>query len=69
MEEEVSVLSTLLESVSTVLSNLLSWISSATTSLIANPAIQLMFGISMGLLAIGFVVRLVLGRKRRKTRK
>lgn len=71
MEEEVSVLSTLLDAVQTVISNFMAWITSVTTSLIANPAVQLLFGMLAALLVTRFVIGLIKspvktkGRRRR----
>lgn len=59
MEEEVSVLSTLLEAVTTVLSNFFAWVTSATTSLIANPVVQLLFGMIVAMLITRFVIGLI----------
>lgn len=70
MEEEVSLLSTLLEAVQTVLSNFFTWVTSATTSLIANPVVQLLFGMLVALMVTRFVIGLIKSaggaRKRRK---
>ena len=59
MEEEVSVLATLLESVGTVISNFMVWFGSVTTGLISNPLIQLMFGMLIAILIYKLCVQLV----------
>lgn len=71
MGEEVSVLSTLLESVSTVITSFLSWVTSVTNSLIANPLVQLMFGMLVAVLIYRLVLILVgkAGFKKRKARR
>lgn len=66
--EEVDVLADLLSGVTTVITSFLSWFSSVTTSLIANPLIILIFGIGMALLVTRIVIGLVKGRKNKKRR-
>ena len=71
MDGEVNVLSTLLESVTTVLSNFFTWLTSATTSLIANPVVQLLFGMLVALLVTRFTIGLIKtagGARKRKRR-
>lgn len=59
MEPVVDVLADLLSNVTTVITNFLSWFSSVTTSLIANPLIALMFGMGIAILIYKLVVSLV----------
>ena len=49
----------LLSSVSTVITNFLTWFTSVCTSLISNPLIALMFGMGIALLIYKLVIRLV----------
>ena len=49
----------LLTAVTSVITSFLSWFSSVCTSLIANPLIQLMFGMGVALLIYKIVVKLV----------
>lgn len=69
MEPVVDVLADLLSSVTTVITNFLSWFSSITTSLIANPLIALMFGMGIAILIYRLVVGLVGKASFRRTRK
>ena len=69
MEPVVDVLADLLSSVTTVITNFLSWFSSITTSLIANPLIALMFGMAIAILMYRLVVGLVGKASFRRTRK
>ena len=64
-------LEVLLTTVGTVLSSFLTWLTNVTTSLIANPLIQLMFGMLIALLIYRLVVALVgkAGFKRSKKRR
>lgn len=59
MEPEVNVLSDLLSTVTTVITSFVSWLSSVTTALIANPLVMLMFGLGIALLIYKIVIRLV----------
>ena len=52
-------MSDLLSTVTTVITNFLSWFSTVCTSLIANPLIALMFGMGIALLIYKLVVKLV----------
>lgn len=70
-EPVVDVMADLLSAVTTVITNFASWVTSLTTSLIANPLIQLLFGMGIALLVTRFIVGLVKtasGRKGRKRR-
>lgn len=66
--EPVSPMADLLSAVTTVITSFTSWFSSMTTSLIANPVIQLIFGLGIALLLFRIVVGLIKGRKSRKKR-
>lgn len=59
MDEPTDIMTTLLESVTTVITNFLSWFTSVCTSLIANPLIALMFGMGIALLMYKLVIKLV----------
>ena len=68
---EVNYLADLLSAVTTVISSFVSWISTVTTSLIANPLVQLLFAMLVAMLITRFVIGLVKtaggkGKKRRK---
>lgn len=59
MEPVVDNLADLLSSVTTVITNFLSWFGSVCTSLISNPLIALMFGMGIALLIYKLVIKLV----------
>ena len=59
----------LLSSVTTVITSFLSWFSSVTTSMIANPLIQLMFGMLVALVIYRLVIALVGKAGFKKSRK
>ncbi len=59
MDEPTDVMSTLLSTVSTVITNFLTWFGDVCTSLISNPLIALMFGMGIALLIYKLVIRLV----------
>lgn len=59
MEPEVSVLQTLIDNVTTIITNFLTWFGSVSTGLISNPFIALMFGLGIALLMYKLVVKLV----------
>ena len=52
-------MSDLISNVTTIITNFLSWFSTVSTSLIANPMIALMFGLGIALLMYKLVVKLV----------
>ena len=52
-------MSDLITNVTTIITNFLSWFSTVSTSLIANPMIALMFGLGIALLMYKLVVKLV----------
>ena len=56
---EPTALETLLSTVTTVITNFLTWFGNVCTSLIANPLIQLMFGMGIAILIYKLVVKLV----------
>ena len=56
---EPTPLETLLSTVTTVITNFLTWFGNVCTSLIANPLIQLMFGMGIAILIYKLVVKLV----------
>ena len=56
---EPTPIETLLSSVTTVITNFLTWFGNVCTSLIANPLIALMFGMGIALLIYKLVVKLV----------
>ena len=66
---EPTALETLLSTVTTVITNFLTWFGSVCTSLIANPLIQLMFGMGVALLIYKIVVKLVGKASFRSSRK
>lgn len=59
MEPVVDPMTSLLENVTTVITNFLSWFSSVCTSLISNPLVALMFGMGIALLIYKLVIKLV----------
>lgn len=59
MEPEVSVLQTLIDNVTTIITNFLTWFGSVSTGLISNPFIALMFGLGIALLMYKLVIKLV----------
>ena len=67
--ETTNVLSTLIESVTTIISSFLNWFTEVATSLISNPMIALMFGLGIALLMYKLVVRLVGKASFRSSRK
>ena len=69
MEEPVvDVMADLLSAVSTVISNFTAWFTSMTTALIANPVIQLVFGLGMALLIFRVTVGLIKGKRGKRKR-
>ena len=56
---EPTALETLIDNVTTIITNFLTWFSSVCTSLISNPFIALMFGMGIALLIYKLVVKLV----------
>ena len=56
---EPTAIETLLSSVTDVITSFLTWFGNVCTSLIANPLIQLMFGMGIALLIYKLVVKLV----------
>ena len=62
-------MSDLLSTVSTVITNFLTWFSSVCTSLIANPLVALMFGMGIALLIYKLVIKLVGKASFRSSRK
>lgn len=65
MEGEVTVMESLFTSVGTVIESLLTSFTTVSTSLISNPIFQIMFGIIVLYLGIGFVMYLVKKVKRK----
>ncbi len=59
MDGEVSVLQTLIDNVTTIITNFLTWFTSVSTGLISNPFIALMFGLGIALLMYKLVIKLV----------
>ena len=59
----------LLSTVSTVITNFLTWFSTVCTSLIANPLVALMFGMGIALLIYKLVIKLVGKASFRSSRK
>lgn len=59
MEPEVSVLQTLIDNVTTIITNFLTWFGSVSSGLISNPFIALMFGLGIALLMYKLVIKLV----------
>lgn len=66
---EPTPLETLLSTVTTVITNFLTWFGNVCTSLIANPLIQLMFGMGIAILIYKLVVKLVGKASFRSSRK
>lgn len=66
--EPVSPMADLLSAVTTVITSFTSWLTSLTTALIGNPAVQIMFALGVILLVCRFVIGLVRvkGKKRRR---
>lgn len=58
-EPVVDVMTSLLENVTTIITNFLSWFSTVCTSLIANPLVALMFGMGIAILIYKLVLKLV----------
>lgn len=58
-EPVVDVMSSLLENVTTIITNFLSWFTTVCTSLIANPLVALMFGMGIAILIYKLVLKLV----------
>lgn len=56
---EPTALETLIDNVTTIITNFLTWFSDVATSLLSNPFIALMFGMGIALLIYKLVVRLV----------
>lgn len=69
MEPAVDYMADLLSAVTTVITNFASWVTSLTTSLIANPLVQLLFGMGIALVIYRLIVGLVKGASFRKGRK
>lgn len=67
--DEPTVLETLISTVTTIITNFLSWFGEVATSLISNPMIALMFGLGIALLLYKLVVRLVGKASFRSSRK
>lgn len=67
--EEPTALETLLSTVTTVITNFLTWFGNVCTSLIANPLVQLMFGMGIAILIYKLVVKLVGKASFRSSRK
>lgn len=68
---EVNYLADLISAVGTVITGFVGWISTVTTSLIANPLIQLLFGMLVAMLVTRLVIGLVKsagGKKRSRKR-
>ena len=57
--EEPTALETLLSTVTTVITNFLTWFGNVCTSLISNPLVSLMFGMGIALLIYKLVIKLV----------
>ena len=66
--EPVSPMADLLSAVTTVITSFTSWLSSLTTALIGNPAVQIMFALGVILLVSRFVIGLIKVGKKRKRR-
>ena len=65
--DPVSPMADLLSAVTTVITSFTSWLTSLTTALIGNPAVQIMFALSVILLVSRFVIGLIrVGRKRKR---
>lgn len=69
MEPVVDVMADLLSAVSTVITSFTSWLSSLTTALIGNPAVQIMFAIAIIFTVSNFVIGLIKGRRGKKRRR
>ena len=64
--EPVSPMADLLSAVTTVITSFTSWLSTLTTSLIANPIVQLIFGMGVALVIFRIVIGLVKGAALKK---
>lgn len=69
MEPVVDTMTDLLSAVSTVITSFVSWLSSLTTALIGNPAVQIMFAISMIFIVSRFVIGLIKVNKGKRRRR
>lgn len=69
MEPAVDYMADLLSAVTTVITSFVSWVSTMTTSLIANPIVQLLFGMGVALIIFRLIVGLVKGASFRKSKK
>ena len=65
-EPVVDLMADLLSAVSTVISNFATWVTSLTTSLIANPLVQLLFGMCIALVIYRLIIGLVKSAGMRK---
>ena len=65
--DPVSPMADLLSAVTTVITSFTSWLTSLTTALIGNPAVQIMFALGVILLVSRFVIGLIrVGRKKKR---
>lgn len=67
--DPVSPMADLLSAVTTVITSFTSWLTSLTTALIGNPAVQIMFALAMIYSVIALVIGFIKGRKGRKRRR
>lgn len=64
--DPVSPMADLLSAVTTVITSFTSWLTSLTTALIGNPAVQIMFAIAMIFTVCRFVIGLIKRPKKKK---
>lgn len=69
MEPVVDTMADLLSAVSTVITSFTSWLTSLTTALIGNPAVQIMFAISMIFLVVRLIIGFIKGGKGKRRRR
>lgn len=69
MEPVVEPMADLLTAVTTVITSFVSWLSSLTTALIGNPAVQIMFALGIIFAISNYVVGLIKGRRGKKRRR
>lgn len=66
--EPTTPMADLLSAVTTVITSFTSWLSSLTTALIGNPAVQIMFALVIIFALCRFIIGLIKGKRGRKRR-
>lgn len=67
--DPVSPMADLLSAVTTVITSFTSWLTSLTTALIGNPAVQIMFAIAIIFTVCRFIIGLIKGGRGKKRRR